>query len=138
MPRRINRNTRRALKEVGVADSPSKDNRMIVESDLFTLLFDGDTPFIKHGTAVVPNGATEIAVLLATAHSDFPDTDYQVFLTVDQKAAALTKQAWVKAATLATTGFTIQVDADPADAAGCDVHWVALRTVKAAEKLTLL
>ena len=136
MSLRVNRNTRRALRQVGVADTPSKDNRMIVESDLFTLLFDGDTPFIKHGTSTIPNAATEIAV--AFAGDDFPDTDYQVLLTVERLDAAVANTvAWVKDGTRAVGGFTIESVA-PADAAGCAVHWVAIRTVKAAEKLTLL
>ena len=150
MPRRINRNTRRALKEVGVADSPSKDNRMLVESDLFSLLFDGNTPFIKQGSSVVAAGETEEAVVFATDTSGdsvdpalvaFPDADYQVFLTLEKDdAATACEKAWVKESTRVATGFTIEVEIDPDDGGSetATVHWIAIRTVLAAEKLTLV
>lgn len=138
MPRRINRNTRRALKQVGVSDSPSKDNRMIVESDLFALLFDGDTPFIKQGSAVVAAGTTEEAVAFATVMAD---ANYQIFLTLEKDdAATACEKVWVKTATRVVGGFTVEVEVDP-NAGGSEtatVHWVAMRTVLAAEKLTLI
>lgn len=142
-PMKMSRATARALQETQKQAAPSTTNRFLTEQDVFDMVFDGDSPFIKYGFMDLehddpPAGGstTEFPLTFTTAFA--AGSSRQILLVVDQNDGAASKFAWVKAGTNAVTGFTAVLDAAPGAGKTARIHWFAVRAVLAAEKLALI
>ena len=141
-PPKMSRGAARALTETQRQAAPSATNRFLTEQDIFDMVLDGDSPFIKYGFVDLehddpPGGGstTEFPVTYGTAFA--AASTRQIFLVVDKAAGSDADSARVKVDTNAVGGFTAVLDQVGGAGNTTRIHWFAIRAVLAAEKLAL-
>ena len=141
-PMKMSRAAGRALMEAQKAAAPSTTNRFLTEQDVFDMVLDGDSPFLKYGFVDLehddpPGGGstTEFPVTYTTAFA--AGSDRQIILVVDKGDGSDAENALVKEATNLVTGFTAVLDQVGGAGNTTRIHWIAVRAVLAAEKLAL-
>lgn len=141
-PIKMSRGTARALTETQRQAAPSKTNRFLTEQDVFDMVLDGDSPFIKYGFVDLvhdtpPGGGstTEFPVTFTTAFA--AASTRQILLVVDRGAGSSAESAFIKNGTNLVTGFTAVLDQVGGAGNTTRIHWFAIRPVLDAEKLAL-